>query len=144
MKYIHCQRVTLWTVQIPKEWEERAEFSFLTRAALPTTISGELSHLCLGQETELVSDIVGRESRRQPATLDQLGHLFRAVEHEQNINGMADMQTCSSKRYNKPQTKVSKQEVYYTESVLEKTGTEENSLQLLYVIEQFGLIREQT
>lgn len=140
-RYTHCQRVALWTVQISRWWK-RAGLSFLTKAALPTD-SGELSHLCFGQETKLVSATVGRVPRSQPTTTDQLESPFRAVEHEQNINGMAGMQTFYSRRHNKLQTKVNKQEVYYTDSVLEKNIRNRRKCFAIYVIEQFDFRREQ-
>lgn len=88
--------------------EERAGSSFPTKSALPI-VSGEFSHLCLGQETKLVLDTVGREPRSQPATSDQIESLLKAVEQEPNINSVAVMQIYYSKRKNKQTTNQRKQ-----------------------------------
>lgn len=61
-----------------------------------------------------------------PLCLGQMEGLLRAVKYEQSINSMAAMQTYYSKRNTtKPWTKASKQEVYYTDSILEKKITQE-------------------
>lgn len=58
---------------------------------------------------------------------------------------MAAMQTYHRKKKKQAQSKLSKEEVYYIDSLLEENitqGTKENSLQSFYVIKQFAFIRK--